>query len=461
MKRVALALLILLVAGCDDGGGSPDSSGGGGGGGLLDCGEACVLPNAVATCADRQCVVETCDPGFADPDGVAANGCECRALGVETCDGADQDCDGEVDEGLEGAACSECGVAACVGGATTCEEPFEVTPRLFLNDVGPPLEVEGAQPPAAAVGPDGALYVGAAGTPPRLWRVAPDGTATPVAVDADAPGDRPAFACTEAGCTFAWWRSDGTRPGFYFMPAAGGAVSFHGLGTDHQPAHDRAWLPVVNGVPFALVRFPNSGRVDVQVVPLDERSAPRTVLTRLMFGRARLLTGEGRVPALVEIAANNALALYRGIDVTGLGERVHDPVWTVNDAPDVAGFAEGDGWRLVWRSPAQPRLRTALLAADGAEIEAPRAEDWDVASLEAADNGESLWVAGAGGGPIVRYRRLARNGAWMNEVALSGAGDVNAVALAARDGAVWLVRNVSDAGARTLQVARYGGDACP
>jgi hypothetical protein len=424
-----LALLAVLATGCDDGGGSSDSSGGSGGAG----GDGAV--------------------GGAGGGG----GSECRPTGAETCDGADQDCDGVIDEGLEGDACSECGVAACTDGAPTC---VEEAANIVLTDVAMPLEVEGAQPPAAAVGPDGALYVGAAGTPPRLWRVAPDGSAAePVAVDTDAPGDRPAFACTDAGCTFAWWRSDGMRPGFYFMPAAGGAVSFHGLGTDHQPAHDRAWLSAEG----ALVRFPNSGRVDVQLVPLDERSAPRTVLTRLMFGRGRLLLRDDGPPALVEITPGNALAFYPGIDPTGAGDTVRDPVWTVNEAPDAVGFAEGAAWRLVWRAPTEPRLRTALLAADGAEIEAPRAVEWAVASLDAADSGASLWVAGTGtgAGAPVRYRRLARNGVWMPDAELAAGGNLNAVTLAGRDGVVWLVRNVSDGGTRTLRVARFGGAACP
>lgn len=40
------------------------------------CGKACALPNAVAACQAAACVVQTCNAGFADCNHVAADGCE-------------------------------------------------------------------------------------------------------------------------------------------------------------------------------------------------------------------------------------------------------------------------------------------------------------------------------------------------------------------------------------------------
>ncbi|MEZ4407443.1 MAG: hypothetical protein R3A52_13350 [Polyangiales bacterium] len=71
------------------------------------CGASCSLPGAAAMCASGRCAVATCLAGFADCDGVAANGCE-----VET--------------RVDGLNCGACGLrcvaptngnAACVSGA--------------------------------------------------------------------------------------------------------------------------------------------------------------------------------------------------------------------------------------------------------------------------------------------------------------------------------------------------------
>lgn len=69
------------------------------------CGAACSLPNATAACASSACVVTGCGAGFADCDGVAANGCE-TALDTPS------DC------GSCGAACALAhATAACSGGS--------------------------------------------------------------------------------------------------------------------------------------------------------------------------------------------------------------------------------------------------------------------------------------------------------------------------------------------------------
>ncbi|WP_156338033.1 hypothetical protein [Chondromyces crocatus] len=92
------------------------------------CGVACVMPNAVGACAAGGCVIAACNPGYADCDGLVANGCEvniqssanhCGACGntcsaangtaaclsgtcvVASCDPGWGNCDGDVANGCE------------------------------------------------------------------------------------------------------------------------------------------------------------------------------------------------------------------------------------------------------------------------------------------------------------------------------------------------------------------------
>ncbi|MCA9557551.1 MAG: hypothetical protein KC583_03200, partial [Myxococcales bacterium] len=94
------------------------------------CGFACDVPNAVPRCEQGQCAVESCNEGFADANGVAADGCELPCVltndGVEACDGRDNDCDGRADEGIDletdPANCGGCGRACVYANATPlCE----------------------------------------------------------------------------------------------------------------------------------------------------------------------------------------------------------------------------------------------------------------------------------------------------------------------------------------------------
>ncbi len=99
------------------------------------CGRVCAFANATPGCVDGQCVIEECEPGFADFDHLAANGCEavCERSndGVEICDGRDNDCNGQVDDGFDllgdpdncghcGTRCPDVlhGTRGCIGG--TC-----------------------------------------------------------------------------------------------------------------------------------------------------------------------------------------------------------------------------------------------------------------------------------------------------------------------------------------------------
>jgi hypothetical protein len=72
-----------------------------------EAGEACLLPQAVSECVDGRCVIGSCDPGYGDCDGDAANGCETSLNTLGNC-------------GACGATCtSECGEPVCEEGVCT------------------------------------------------------------------------------------------------------------------------------------------------------------------------------------------------------------------------------------------------------------------------------------------------------------------------------------------------------
>lgn len=146
------------------------------------CGRACVRPNATPTCAAGVCRIGTCDAGWANCDGMGANGCEADvandparcgtcttscgpyanatagcALGactVASCDGVWRDCNGSVDDGCEtrvwdnDAHCGGCGVA-CTGGLR-CNTNLCCAPRTLNCDGAPGNGCECAYPNAFA-----------------------------------------------------------------------------------------------------------------------------------------------------------------------------------------------------------------------------------------------------------------------------------------------------------------------
>ena len=54
-------------------------------GSCWDCGGACTLPNASSTCVNDVCVIAACDDGFADYNGLDADGCEGEVLPSWSC----------------------------------------------------------------------------------------------------------------------------------------------------------------------------------------------------------------------------------------------------------------------------------------------------------------------------------------------------------------------------------------
>jgi hypothetical protein len=74
------------------------------------CGVLCSLEGATARCQSGACAVDTCLPGFADCDGVAANGCERDAASLNACGGCDP---------LPGTIGDLCG--SCAAGELACD----------------------------------------------------------------------------------------------------------------------------------------------------------------------------------------------------------------------------------------------------------------------------------------------------------------------------------------------------
>ena len=58
-----------------------------------ECGHVCQFTNATARCAAGSCVLDTCDSGYLDCDGIATNGCEVDSLSDENnCGGCGNVC---------------------------------------------------------------------------------------------------------------------------------------------------------------------------------------------------------------------------------------------------------------------------------------------------------------------------------------------------------------------------------
>jgi hypothetical protein len=73
---------------------------------------ACSLPHATGTCANGGCAIASCDPGFADCDGVASNGCETNiATNVNNCGLCNNAC--MLPNAQADCAKGTCAVAAC------------------------------------------------------------------------------------------------------------------------------------------------------------------------------------------------------------------------------------------------------------------------------------------------------------------------------------------------------------
>jgi hypothetical protein len=81
------------------------------------CGNQCAAANAASVCAAGACAF-TCNPGYADCDGVAANGCEANLAAPATCGSCMTRCDAT--NGTAACAAGACAIA-CAAGFGNCD----------------------------------------------------------------------------------------------------------------------------------------------------------------------------------------------------------------------------------------------------------------------------------------------------------------------------------------------------
>ncbi len=103
------------------------------------CGNVCNLPNAVPSCSSGLCAVATCQPGFSDCDGIAANGCEVDiANGIGNCGGCGIVCSPSNATGV--CTAGTCQVATCNAGFSNCNglpvDGCEVNTQTSVGNCG-------------------------------------------------------------------------------------------------------------------------------------------------------------------------------------------------------------------------------------------------------------------------------------------------------------------------------------
>ncbi len=103
------------------------------------CGNVCNLPNAVAGCSAGGCTIASCAAGFADCDGVAANGCEINTqTSVGNCGGCGQVCSPASSTGA--CVAGTCQVGTCDAGFANCNglpvDGCEVNTQTSVGNCG-------------------------------------------------------------------------------------------------------------------------------------------------------------------------------------------------------------------------------------------------------------------------------------------------------------------------------------
>ena len=83
------------------------------------CGEVCDIPGASETCVTGTCTASSCDPGFADCDGDATNGCETRTNTATDCGSCGTPCD--LAHATESCVTGTCVLLACEEGWADCD----------------------------------------------------------------------------------------------------------------------------------------------------------------------------------------------------------------------------------------------------------------------------------------------------------------------------------------------------
>ncbi|MGK3992346.1 hypothetical protein [Sorangium sp. So ce1024] len=83
------------------------------------CNIACALPNAAEACLGGTCVLGACEPGFANCDANPANGCEANTdTSLAHCGGCGMACD--LANASEACVDGACGLVACIAGFADC-----------------------------------------------------------------------------------------------------------------------------------------------------------------------------------------------------------------------------------------------------------------------------------------------------------------------------------------------------
>ncbi len=100
------------------------------------CGDACALPGATSSCHAGSCAIDTCDPGQANCNGLAADGCE-TDLGSDPdhCGRCDNRCDAV--GGATDCVGGSCRLTGCDGGRADCDGIASNGCETSLLDCGP------------------------------------------------------------------------------------------------------------------------------------------------------------------------------------------------------------------------------------------------------------------------------------------------------------------------------------
>lgn len=83
------------------------------------CDHSCELPNAVASCADGECMAVGCRDGYADCDGDPTNGCESNLRELDNCGACGARC--EMPNGQASCETGVCRVTECGGDFADCD----------------------------------------------------------------------------------------------------------------------------------------------------------------------------------------------------------------------------------------------------------------------------------------------------------------------------------------------------
>ncbi|MBK8255919.1 MAG: hypothetical protein IPK82_25040 [Polyangiaceae bacterium] len=96
------------------------------------CGNTCVVANGTPACATGQCLVASCNSGFANCDNNAANGCEVNLnTSVGNCGACGNVCD--LPNANEGCSAGSCTVASCLTGFANCDNSAANGCEVNLN----------------------------------------------------------------------------------------------------------------------------------------------------------------------------------------------------------------------------------------------------------------------------------------------------------------------------------------